>query len=193
MSRPNTHPAALLGKSDYERLSNFRYRLRHFMRISEQICQEQGLTPLQYQLLLHVRGFPGRDWASIGELAERLQCWSALPASTRTNCNACSRCSPSWETERIDRIRAVPGLSTLIPRIVGCICLPLAWPDAFRIEAACCGAQKNVDGFPPTFSQPVRCLRNDGDGGHARRGGLRARPRRRTPFAAPASVPRRRP
>jgi len=73
MSSSNAPPAAPLGKPDYERLSHFRYRLRHFMRISEQICQEQGLTPLQYQLLLHVRGLPGRDWASIGELAERLQ------------------------------------------------------------------------------------------------------------------------
>jgi len=58
---------------DYLRLSRFRYRLRRFMRLSERICQEQGLTLLQYQLLLHVRGFPGRDWASIAELAERLQ------------------------------------------------------------------------------------------------------------------------
>ena len=60
-------------KSDYERISRFRYRLRRFLRISEKLCKDQGLTPLQYQLLLHVKGFPDRDWASIGELAERLQ------------------------------------------------------------------------------------------------------------------------
>ncbi|MBK6744240.1 MAG: MarR family transcriptional regulator [Hydrogenophilales bacterium] len=62
-----------LEKSDYERLSRFRYRLRRFLRVSERICQSQDLTPLQYQLLLHVRGFPERDWATVGELAERLQ------------------------------------------------------------------------------------------------------------------------
>jgi DNA-binding MarR family transcriptional regulator len=62
-----------LGKHDYERLSHFRHRLRHFLRVSEDLCKDHGLTPLQYQLLLHVMGFPGRDWASIGELAERLQ------------------------------------------------------------------------------------------------------------------------
>jgi DNA-binding MarR family transcriptional regulator len=28
---------------------------------------------LQYLLLLHIRGYPGRDWATVGELAERLQ------------------------------------------------------------------------------------------------------------------------
>lgn len=31
------------------------------------------MTPLQYQLLLQLKGYPGREHASIGELAERLQ------------------------------------------------------------------------------------------------------------------------
>lgn len=62
-----------LEKAEFEKLSHFRYRLRCFLRLSEDICQEQGLTPLQYQLLLHIKGFPGREFATIGELAERLQ------------------------------------------------------------------------------------------------------------------------
>jgi DNA-binding MarR family transcriptional regulator len=65
--------APSLAKHDYERLSHFRHRLRHFLRVSEVLCKGHGLTPLQYQLLLHVMGFPGRDWATVGELAERLQ------------------------------------------------------------------------------------------------------------------------
>jgi DNA-binding MarR family transcriptional regulator len=65
--------AVPLGKDDYERLSHFRHRLRHFLRASELLCKKHGLTPLQYQLLLHVMGFPGRSWATVGELAERLQ------------------------------------------------------------------------------------------------------------------------
>jgi DNA-binding MarR family transcriptional regulator len=28
---------------------------------------------LQYLLLLHIKGYPERDWATVGELAERLQ------------------------------------------------------------------------------------------------------------------------
>jgi DNA-binding MarR family transcriptional regulator len=60
-------------KQDYERLSQFRYRLRQFLRASETLCKRHGLTSLQYQLLLHVMGFEGRAWASVGELAERLQ------------------------------------------------------------------------------------------------------------------------
>ncbi|WP_447956983.1 MarR family winged helix-turn-helix transcriptional regulator [Vreelandella sp. EE7] len=64
---------APLSKQDFHKLSDFRYQLRCFLRQSEDICREHGLTPLQYQLLLHLMGFEGREWASIGELAERLQ------------------------------------------------------------------------------------------------------------------------
>lgn len=62
-----------LSKRQFEALSEFRYQLRRFLQFSEDAARSSGLTPLQYQLLLHVRGFPGRDWATVGELAERLQ------------------------------------------------------------------------------------------------------------------------
>ena len=62
-----------LTKTDFEALSEFRYQLRRFLRFSEEAAQAEGLTPLQYQLLLQIKGFPGRDWANVGELAERLQ------------------------------------------------------------------------------------------------------------------------
>ncbi|EIF28420.1 transcriptional regulator [Burkholderia sp. Ch1-1] len=62
-----------LEKSDFEQLSEFRYQMRRFERFSEQAAQTEGITPLQYLLLLHIKGYPQRDWATIGELAERLQ------------------------------------------------------------------------------------------------------------------------
>ena len=62
-----------LPKDAFERLAEFRYRLRRFLRFSEEITRAHGVTALQYQLLLQLRGYPGRDWASIAELAERLQ------------------------------------------------------------------------------------------------------------------------
>ncbi|MGC0151330.1 MarR family transcriptional regulator [Chromobacterium vaccinii] len=65
--------AAGMAKQQYEALSEFRYQLRRFLHFSERAAKGEGLTPLQYLLLLHVRGFPGRDWATVGELAERLQ------------------------------------------------------------------------------------------------------------------------
>jgi DNA-binding MarR family transcriptional regulator len=60
-------------KAEFEALAEFRSRLRRFLRFSEEVAQAHGITPLQYQLMLQVRGFPGRDWATVGELAERLQ------------------------------------------------------------------------------------------------------------------------
>jgi DNA-binding MarR family transcriptional regulator len=62
-----------LTKPDFEQLSEFRYQMRRFERFSEQAAQGEGITPLQYLLLLHIKGYPDRDWATIGELAERLQ------------------------------------------------------------------------------------------------------------------------
>jgi DNA-binding MarR family transcriptional regulator len=57
----------------YRALADFRYELRRFLRYSEQISRRHGVTPLQYQLLLQVKGYPSREQATIGELAERLQ------------------------------------------------------------------------------------------------------------------------
>jgi DNA-binding MarR family transcriptional regulator len=62
-----------MAKADFEALAEFRYRLRCFLRFSEEVTQRNGVTPLQYQLLLQIKGFPQRDWACVGELAERLQ------------------------------------------------------------------------------------------------------------------------
>jgi DNA-binding MarR family transcriptional regulator len=62
-----------LKKSDFETLSDFRYQLRRFLRFSEDLTHQHGLTHLQYLLLLHLKGYRGREWATIGELSERLQ------------------------------------------------------------------------------------------------------------------------
>ena len=60
-------------KAEYETLAAFRYALRQFLRFSEEAAQTVGLAPQQYQALLAIKGFPGRDRVLIGELAERLQ------------------------------------------------------------------------------------------------------------------------
>lgn len=70
LKKPATAP---LKKRDFEVLSDFRYQIRRFERFSEDVTHSHGLTPLQYLLLLHIKGYPGRDWATVGELAERLQ------------------------------------------------------------------------------------------------------------------------
>lgn len=60
-------------KEEFEALSEFRHQLRCFVRFSEDITHKFGVTNLQYLLLLHVKGYKGREWATISELAERLQ------------------------------------------------------------------------------------------------------------------------
>lgn len=54
-------------------LAWFRYRLRKFLRFSEQAARRCGVTPLQHQLLLGVAGYTTRPTATISELAEFLQ------------------------------------------------------------------------------------------------------------------------
>ena len=62
-----------MAKDDFEKLANFRYQLRRFLRFSEEVTRRNGITALQYLLLLQIKGFSGREWATVGELAERLQ------------------------------------------------------------------------------------------------------------------------
>ncbi len=62
-----------LAKADYELLAEFRYALRVFLGFSEKAARSHGLKPQQYQALLAIEGFPGRNWVTVGELAEQLQ------------------------------------------------------------------------------------------------------------------------
>lgn len=63
----------ILSKAELVARSQFRYELRRFERFGEQAAREHGVTWPQYLLLLHIAGMPGREWALVGELAERLQ------------------------------------------------------------------------------------------------------------------------
>jgi DNA-binding MarR family transcriptional regulator len=62
-----------ISKAVFEKLSEFRYQMRRFERFSEKAVRAHQVTPLQYLLLLHIKGFPGREYANVRELAERLQ------------------------------------------------------------------------------------------------------------------------
>lgn len=65
--------ASALSKEEIEGLAALRYALRQFSRKTELEARRAGLTPQQYMLLLAIKGFPGRETATITELAERLQ------------------------------------------------------------------------------------------------------------------------
>jgi DNA-binding MarR family transcriptional regulator len=66
-------PTPRITKSHYESLAALRYALRRFLNFSQDAARRADLTPQQHQALLAIKGFPGRDYASITELAERLQ------------------------------------------------------------------------------------------------------------------------
>jgi DNA-binding MarR family transcriptional regulator len=60
-------------KAEYETLAELRYALRQFLHFSEEAAHAAGIAPQQHQALLAIKGFPGRDRVTIGELAERLR------------------------------------------------------------------------------------------------------------------------
>ena len=70
---PAEASAQKMSKADFEALARFRYQLRRFLRFSEEVSHSKGITPLQYLLMLQLKGLPGREWATVAELAERLQ------------------------------------------------------------------------------------------------------------------------
>jgi DNA-binding MarR family transcriptional regulator len=65
--------AADFPKQVYEQLAEFRYKIRKHIRVSESAARRAGITPKQYQLMLAIKGYPGRDFATPTELAEQLQ------------------------------------------------------------------------------------------------------------------------
>lgn len=106
-------------RADLEELSEFRYRLRRFLRLSEAIVHAEGVTPLQYMLMLHTRAFPDRDWATVGELAERLQASSHGTVALVTRCEAAGLVSrvPSAHDRRQVQVQLTPEGERCLKRL----------------------------------------------------------------------------
>jgi DNA-binding MarR family transcriptional regulator len=58
-----------LTQEDFERLLEFRVTLRRFQRWSEDQAQAAGLTHVQHQLLVAIKGHPGSEPPAVGDLA----------------------------------------------------------------------------------------------------------------------------
>ena len=58
-----------LSQQDFERLLAFRVTLRRFQRWSEDQARAAGLTHVQHQLLVAIKGHPGSTLPRIGDLA----------------------------------------------------------------------------------------------------------------------------
>lgn len=108
-----------LGKKEFEALAEFRYQLRRFERFSETAIQACGITPLQYLLLLHIKGFPGREYANVGELADRLQAMPHGVAALISRCEANSLVvrKQSEVDRRQVEVRLLPAGEALLQKL----------------------------------------------------------------------------
>lgn len=108
-----------LSKRDFESLSDFRYQMRRFEHFSERAARGEGLTPQQYLVLLHIRGVPGRDWASVGEIADRLQLRPHGAVALVTRCEALGLVErrPSDTDRRQVQVHLQPGGQRLLERL----------------------------------------------------------------------------
>src|SRR5205807_10254237 len=56
-------------RQDFENLLSFRIALRRFQRWSEDQATAAGLTHVQHQLLVAIKGHPGNELPAVGDLA----------------------------------------------------------------------------------------------------------------------------
>lgn len=108
-----------LEKAEFETLADFRYQLRKFLRFSELLTRRHGITNLQYLLLLQIKGFPGRDWAQVGELAERLQAHQHGVVSLISRCEKLGLVErrPGREDRRAVEVHLATAGEALVARI----------------------------------------------------------------------------
>ena len=104
---------------EYARLLRFRTGLRRFERWSEQQAEAAGLTGSQHQLLLAVRGHPGRKGPTVGDLAEYLilRHHSMVELIDRAAAAGLVRRAPDPDDGRLVRVRATPHGNAVLRRL----------------------------------------------------------------------------
>ena len=106
----NLTPAGELTDHDYQRLAELRTGLRRFLRWSEEGAEALGLTAMQHQLLLAIRGHPGAAAPSVGEVAASLllRPHSATELVDRAQDAGLVRRSVDPADHRVVRLRLTP-------------------------------------------------------------------------------------
>lgn len=94
------------GRVDFENVLAFRVSLRRFQRWSEDHAAAVGLTHVQHQLLVAIKGHPGDTAPSIGELADYLllRHHSAVELVNRAEAAGLVRRSPDARDARVVRV-----------------------------------------------------------------------------------------
>jgi DNA-binding MarR family transcriptional regulator len=108
-----------LTKEDFEALARFRFGVRRYLRFSEEAVRGHGLTPQQYQILRALKGFPGREWATLTELADRLQLrhHSVVELVNRAQAQGLVRRAPHPTDARAVRMELTPHAERAMPQL----------------------------------------------------------------------------
>ena len=138
--------AAAIGPPQYEALAGFRHAMRAFLAFSEDAAREAGLTPQQHQALLAIKGFPGREQASVGELADRLliRHHSAVELVDRL----CEAGLARREGQAGDRRRVMVVLTERAERLLRQLSAA-HWEELRRMRPALAALVGSLEGAPP--------------------------------------------
>lgn len=106
---------------DFERLLEFRIGLRRFLHWSEEQAAAAGLSPMQHQLLLAIRGNPNRISPTIGQIAEALliRHHSAVGLIDRAEAAGFVRRRPDRHDHRVVRLSLTPLGSRRLRQLSG--------------------------------------------------------------------------
>jgi DNA-binding MarR family transcriptional regulator len=104
---------------DYLMLASFRAALRKFLRSSEDIAHNLGLTPQRHQAMLAVRGFPGDEPPTVGALAAKLHIRhnSAVGLVTRLVNEGYLRRDKSKLDQRRQHVRLTPKGQAILDKL----------------------------------------------------------------------------
>lgn len=107
---------AALTQQEFERLLEFRVALRRFQRWSEDQAQASGLTHVQHQLLVAIKGHPGQAPPTVGDLAGYLllRPHSTVELVDRAEAAGLVERIPDGADGRVVRVRLTPAAESIL-------------------------------------------------------------------------------
>jgi DNA-binding MarR family transcriptional regulator len=108
-----------LTQQDFERLLEFRVTLRRFQRWSEDQAKAAGLTHVQHQLLVAIKGHPGDIPPTVGDLAGYLllRPHSAVELVDRAEAAGLVERTPDPQDGRVVRVRLTGQGEEILQRL----------------------------------------------------------------------------
>ena len=104
---------------DFERLLEFRVTLRRFQRWSEDQAQAAGLTHVQHQLLVAIKGHRGQVPPTVGDLAGDLllRPHSTVELVDRAEAAGLVERTPDRDDGRVVRVRLSPAGDRIVRQL----------------------------------------------------------------------------